>query len=602
MTLAQKVAGESAVARSMGGCAASVSGYSLFPHADGAVLRKAQGGRRIRGGVFVAMCVGTEQDGEGATRPLPTPATTATGSTKKVLSDLDAILGIEPEPEPVQEEPKATVSGAAAGYNSGVGRDGGAGAPPKSEEGSDGQEKRDEKGEITKKMKIIGEMLSGNSPGGEEGEAKLRQEFDGLLEILKQEKVFSKDDIKLAKEKVFGPTTFWVTGVQVAIGKQDDILPESASFRGNLRADKETVYKKCSALTQEVFGGKYMLFMTEDMEAEEDDPRTGGARVVFQMVPTTAIEMQPTQAWEYPVALVLLFLTVVSSVQLGLVAQIDKLPRDLLDSMSKLAELSDTDAIIPDDTVLQVQSQLEATGVMDNATPIVLGILAATAANELTQWAVAKYKGVKLGLPFVVPTPQLGTFGALRTIKSVVKDRTDLFDIAAAGPLAALAVSASLMAAGIMMSSGDVDAAVQNALIPVPEKIFQGSLFLGTIADMTIPHTGTGAKAVAMIHPLFIAGWCGLSAVAFQLLPLGSTDGGRIAQSAYGRGVLALSSLLTYGFLAFGIIGGTLSLQYGLLALLWARSPSRNILNDASEISKGRQLVRAIRHQTKGSR
>ena len=83
-------------------------------------------------------------------------------------------------------------------------------------------------------------------------------------------------------------------------------------------------------------------------------------------------------------------------------------------------------------------------------------------------------------------------------------------------------------------------------------------------------------------------------ATAFQLLPLGSTDGGRIAQSAYGRGVLALSSLLTYGFLAFGIIGGTLSLQYGLLALLWARSPSRNILNDASEISNGRQVVRRL--------
>ena len=545
------------------------------------------GRRSRRAAGAVAMCVGpAERDGPSSSSPSPPePAAAAAAppppatSAKKVISDLDAILGIEPEPEPKEEErpraaspPPGPAEAAAAG---------------------DGAAAGGEKGEISKKMKIIGEMLSGNGAGGEEGEAKLRQEFDGLLEILKQEKVFSKDDIKLAKEKVFGPTTFWVTGVQVAIGKQDDILPESASFRGNLRADKETVYKKCSALTQEVFGGKYMLFMTEDMEAEEEDAR-GGARVVFQMVPATAIEIQPTQAWEYPVALVLLFLTVVSSVQLGLVAQIDKLPRDLLDSMSKLAELSDTDAVIPDDAVLQVQSQLEATGVMDNAAPIVLGILAATAANEISQWSVARYKGVKLGLPFVVPTPQLGTFGALRSIKSVVKDRTDLFDIAAAGPLAALAVSASLLAAGIMMSGGDADAAVQSSLIPVPEKIFQGSLFLGTIADKTIPHTGTGAKAVAMIHPLFIAGWCGLSATAFQLLPLGSTDGGRIAQSAYGRGVLALSSLLTYGFLAFGIIGGTLSLQYGLLALLWARSPSRNILNDASEISNGRQVVRRL--------
>ena len=368
----------------------------------------------------------------------------------------------------------------------------------------------------------------------------------------------------------------------------------SASFRGNLRAEKEEVYAKCSALTNEVFDGKYTLFMTEDMEAEDDDPRTGGTRVVFQMVPTSAIEEQSTQPWEYPVALVLIFLTVVSSIQLGLVSQIDKIPRDLLESMSRLAELNDNDATsVNDDAIIAIQSQLEATGVVDNALPIVLGILAATATHELAQWSVARYKGVKMGLPFIVPTPQLGTFGSLRSIKSLVKDRTDLFDIAAAGPLAALGVSATLMAIGIMMSGGD-DAITQGALIPVPEKIFQGSLFLGSVADRAVPHTGSGAKAIAMIHPLFIAGWCGLSATAFQLLPLGSTDGGRIAQSAYGRGVLALSSLLTYGFLAFGVIGGTLSLQYGLLALVWARSPSRNILNDASEISGGRQVIASL--------
>ena len=49
---------------------------------------------------------------------------------------------------------------------------------------------------------------------------------------MRQEKVFSKDDIKLAKEKVFGPTTFWVTGVQVALGKpSDELLPERYDYR-----------------------------------------------------------------------------------------------------------------------------------------------------------------------------------------------------------------------------------------------------------------------------------------------------------------------------------------------------------------------------------
>ena len=50
---------------------------------------------------------------------------------------------------------------------------------------------------------------------------KLRSEMEGLVNILVPSAgTVSKDDIKLLKEKVFGPSTFWITETKPT----DDIL------------------------------------------------------------------------------------------------------------------------------------------------------------------------------------------------------------------------------------------------------------------------------------------------------------------------------------------------------------------------------------------
>jgi hypothetical protein len=55
-----------------------------------------------------------------------------------------------------------------------------------------------------------------------------------------------------------------------------------------------------------------------------------------------------------------------------------------------------------------------------------------------------------------------------------------------------------------------------------------------------------------------------LSLQALQLLPVGSTDGGRMVQATYGRGALSLSSFFTYLGLGLGLLGSSLALPYGL--------------------------------------
>ena len=48
------------------------------------------------------------------------------------------------------------------------------------------------------------------------------------------------------------------------------------------------------------------------------------------------------------------------------------------------------------------------------------------------------------------------------------------------------------------------------------------------------------------VHPYLIAGWCALTTAALNLLPVGSLDGGRMAQTAFGRKSLGLTGLVTY--------------------------------------------------------
>ena len=66
--------------------------------------------------------------------------------------------------------------------------------------------------------------------------------------------------------------------------------------------------------------------LVSDPEAEEEDPR-GGPRIAFQIVPGAAVRPAPAPAWQGLAAGVLLLLTLGTAAQLGLVANVSKLPK-----------------------------------------------------------------------------------------------------------------------------------------------------------------------------------------------------------------------------------------------------------------------------------
>lgn len=135
-----------------------------------------------------------------------------------------------------------------------------------------------------------------------------------LMELIGPEKVDS-EDVKVLKEKLCGYNTFWVTG-------QEPFGPagEGVLLLGNLRAQREEVFAKLAKGTRDLFGAKYDLFMVEEPNAEEDDPR-GGPRVSFVLLRKEVSDPGPTTLWQYVVAAILFTLTAGSCLELGIASQ-----------------------------------------------------------------------------------------------------------------------------------------------------------------------------------------------------------------------------------------------------------------------------------------
>ncbi|GKC79839.1 probable zinc metalloprotease EGY1, chloroplastic, partial [Tanacetum coccineum] len=224
---------------------------------------------------------------------------------------------------------------------------------------------------------------------------------------------------------------------------------------------------------------------------------------------------------------------------------------------------------------------------VDAALPLAYGVLGVQLFHEVGHFLAAFPKKVKLSIPFFIPNITLGSFGAITQFKSILPDRKTKVDISLAGPFAGAALSLSMFAVGLLLSSKP-DAAAD--MVQVPSMLFQGSLLLGLISRATLGYAAMHGATV-LIHPLVIAGWCGLTTSAFNMLPVGCLDGGRVVQGAFGKEALVVFGLTTYSLLGFGVLGGPLSLPWGLYVLICQRTPEKPCLNDVTEVGTWRRTA-----------
>lgn len=277
---------------------------------------------------------------------------------------------------------------------------------------------------------------------------------------------------------------------------------DSAIFKGNLRGDATDVHRRLTDKLQSKVGDKYRLFLVPD---PEDRP-------VVVVLPSSN-DPQPATVGQQILAVVMFVATVATSLEaMGVF-----LGFDFYEHTERAREI----------------------------VPLVLGVWAILIAHEMGHQVLAQMRGVKIGLPFFLPTGQIGSFGAITRFESLVPDRSTLFDIALAGPVAGGLVSLLMLVVGLLLSH-------PGSGLEIPAQFFQGSLLIGSLAKIIL---GTTLHQASLsIHPLVIIGWLGLVINALNLMPAGQLDGGRIVQAIYGRKTAQRSTLVTLiilGFVAF---------------------------------------------------
>ena len=370
---------------------------------------------------------------------------------------------------------------------------------------------------------------------GERSSDEVREKFESLFEILEisDEPAVPKEDLERLKTEVFGYNTFWVTGTE-ELGAE--IAGEGVLVKGNLRAPRQAVFEKVQAGCDRLFPGKYTVFVLEEpgglfdddssspastsgsFDSSDPTASTRGPRVSFLIVPADKAGPNPnTSGWQYLIAMVLFALTAGSALQLGLVAEVSRLPQATMDWLAAGSQGIDT-TLAPGELPPGLED-FDVQKYVESAFPIAGGIWATTAAHEVGHMIAASVRGVKIGIPFLIPNGQLGTFGSITQIKSLPKTREDIFDVAIAGPIAGTVVASTLFFYGLALSAGGDP----NELLPIPSELFSGSLLLGSVSEIFLGDTAAAAKGV-MVHPLFIAGWYALILFPAILFPPARLD------------------------------------------------------------------------------
>jgi membrane-associated protease RseP (regulator of RpoE activity) len=215
-----------------------------------------------------------------------------------------------------------------------------------------------------------------------------------------------------------------------------------------------------------------------------------------------------------------------------------------------------------------------------------LGILGA---HEMGHYLLCRRYNVDASLPYFIPMPPLifltGTLGAVIKIREAFPNRTVLFDIGVAGPIAGFVMLVPALFYGMTIST----------VVPAPTEgsvLFLGEPLLFEWAMRAVFGTIQDGYTVNM-HPMVFASWFGMLATALNLLPFGQLDGGHITYATLGRwstpiSIATVGSAVAMTFLSISWLLMTVMMVV-MLVILGPRHP--RVIDEQEPLSAGRNLI-----------
>src|SRR5213083_37575 len=214
-------------------------------------------------------------------------------------------------------------------------------------------------------------------------------------------------------------------------------------------------------------------------------------------------------------------------------------------------------------------------------------LLAILGVHEFGHYFTARHYRAQVSLPYFIPAPPplflFGTMGAIIRMRSPARDRNSLFDIAAAGPLAGLAVALPAVVVGLGWST----------VMPTPPGgylAFGDSLLIRWLVYLRFGSIPGGA--MVFTHPVADAAWAGFLVTALNLFPVGQLDGGRIAYALFGRHHRTVGILTVAGLILMGLLTWSPNwFVWAALLFLLIGFHHGAILDDVTPLSPGRRAV-----------
>ena len=206
--------------------------------------------------------------------------------------------------------------------------------------------------------------------------------------------------------------------------------------------------------------------------------------------------------------------------------------------------------------------------------------------HEMGHYFISKKHGIATSLPYFLPIPPLlpsfniGTFGALISTREPMPNRKALFDVGITGPVAGFLVAIPVTAIGI--ATAKIVPIIPLKDLPAGEAVF-GSSFLIDILSRGILDLPQGFTID--MNPILFAGWVGLLITSINLLPAGQLDGGHIFRAVLGEkqkyaGWIAVFIMIFTGWWFFAFI---------IIFLMGMMHPPP--LNDDTELDIRRKML-----------